>query len=118
MDTFEFYGIELNINEITIDDMPTKLFREIYELCGASTAISLLRNMPANIIQVPANGLKNIIKKRIVKEYDYTTESLRLIARKYKIPEVNVRKILQENRVDVPVDGQKSFDFYGQKNAE
>ena len=63
--------------------------------------------------------MHKIISKIICSEYDGSTASLRGIARRFKIPELNVRKILTESRVNVPIEGQREFDFYGENiNAE
>ena len=102
MGIYKYNGITINSEDVTIEDMPTELFKEIYELCGADVALSLLTNMCGNIIQVPSKGFVNIIKKFVLKIYDGTPASLRKIARKFSIPELQVRRILTENRIRIP----------------
>ena len=119
MAILKFEGIEINTDDVVRDDMPNELFCEVFDLCGAETAVSLLNFMQGNIIHVPTQGMAKIASKLIRKQYDGSTASLRQICRKFKITEANARKILTASRVNVPAEGQKEFDFYGGKeNAE
>lgn len=104
-------GIEINTEKVQIDDMPTPLFREIYEYCGSETAILLLKNMVGTIIQVPTRGFSKIIKRIVLSDFDGTTESIRKICRTHKVTQNYVRQILKDARVDAPLEGQKSFNF-------
>lgn len=116
MATYEYNGLKINSEDVTVDDMPTEIFREIYELCGVDVALSLLINMCANIIQVPAKGLTNIIKRIILKDYDGSTASIRRISRRFAIPELQVRKILSDNKIQTPDEKQNSLPLiYSQK---
>ena len=115
-----FEGIEIDTNSIAKSDMPNELFTEIFELCGAETAVSLLNYMAGNIIHVPTRGMNIITQKIICKEFDGSTASLRKISRKFKIPELNVRKILREAKKETPLEGQMELVFYPKEevNAE
>lgn len=106
MATYEFNGVKINSEDITVDDMPTEIFREIYDLCGVDVALSLLVNMCGNIIQVPAKGFTNIIKRIILADYDGSMASIRKISRRFAIPELQVRKILSENKIQTPDEKQ------------
>ncbi len=114
MTVFIHDGVELNTDLITKSDMPSELFKEVYELCGVDTAVSLLINMPGNIIQIPTRGFLNIQKKILLKNYDGTTASLRKLAREFKIPEMTIRKILADYKIQIP---QKSrLNFFKEEN--
>ena len=106
MTVFMYNGLEINSEDVTVDDMPNEVFREIYEFCGVDCALSLLINMNACLIQVPTKGLCNIEKKLVVKDYNGTTASIRNIARKYNISETYIRNILKENKITTPATGQ------------
>ena len=106
MTIFMYNGLEIKSEEVTLDDMPNEVFREIYELCGVDCALSLLINMNACLIQVPTRGLCNIEKRLVVADYDGTTASIRNIARKYNISESYIRNILKENSITTPCPGQ------------
>lgn len=109
-------GIELDTVLVKREDMPNEIFQEIYDLCGVETAVNLLNYMPANTIIVPARGMRKIVSKIIRELYDGSTASLRRIARRFKMPELKVRKILTESRVNVPVEGQCQFEFLNSNN--
>jgi|GEM_PF-6943454 len=111
-------GLQIDTEKVIIEDMPTPLFKEIYELCGAHTAVMLLKYMAGNNISVPSRGFVPIIKRIILNDYDGTTESIRKICRVHKVTEGFVRKVLRELKINTPLEGQKSLDFYGvQKDA-
>ncbi len=118
MATILYNGYEIDTDNILIDDMPTALFREIYELCGVETAVNLLYYMRGNIIQVPSTGLSKFEDRIISAEYDGTTASIRKIARKYSITEVTVRNILSRTRNNLPVEGQMDLGLFHKKDEE
>lgn len=106
MAIYNIGGLDVNTSDLTVDDMPTEIFREIFDICGVDIAISLLVNMTGNLIQVPTNGFLKIQKKVVMKEYDGTTASIRRLSRKFKISESFIRNILEENKIPIPADGQ------------
>ena len=102
-------GIEVDTEKLTVDDMPTEVFREIFELCGVNVAMELLLNMPGNIIQVPARGLANIEKRLILQAFEKfppTTALIRRLCRDFKTSEWYIRDLLVQNKKQVPFDGQ------------
>lgn len=106
MTIYNYRGLKIDSEELTVDDMPNEVFREIFELCSPDCAMQLLLNMPANIIQVPVKGLCNIEKHYIKKDYDGTTASIRAIARKFGITEGYIRDVLSRNNIPAPISGQ------------
>ena len=60
-----YEGIDIDTNLVKREDMPGELFVEIFDICGAETAVSLLNNMPNNIIVVPTTGMRKIAAKLI-----------------------------------------------------
>ena len=119
MAIIEAEGLTIDTDKILIEDMPTPLFREIYMLCGAETAVLLLKHMTGSTITVPSKGFVRIIKRIILSDYDGTTESIRKICRMHKVTESYVRNVLKDNKINTPAEGQKSFNFSGvQTDAE
>ena len=108
---FEYKGLEIDSSKLTIEDMPTETFREIFELCGVDVAVSLLLNFPSNYILVPAQGFKSIVKKAILKEYDNTTASIRKLARNFNVSEVYIREVLRDAKIKTPSPGQMSMNL-------
>ena len=55
IDINEIYIGQLRIKSenLTAEDMPTPVMKDIFELCGRETAVKLLLYMQGNIIQVP-----------------------------------------------------------------
>ena len=107
-------GIEVDTEKLTVDDMPTEVFREIFVLCGVNVAMELLLNMPGNIIQVPARGLANIEKRLILQAFEKfppTTALIRRLCRDFKTSEWYIRDLLVQNKKQVPCDGQGHLDF-------
>ena len=116
----EIEGIQIDTDKVPIEDMPTPIFKEIHRLCGAETAIQLLKNMCGSFITVPSRGLAQIVKRVILNDYNGTTESIRQICRTHKVTESYVRKVLKESRINAPEAGQISLDFCagGKQDAE
>lgn len=98
--------LDFDIDIITIEDMPNETFREIYELCGKEVAVSLLQHYAGCQIQVPSRAFYYLRQRILKDEFDGTTASIRLLARKYNFTQARIREILKEAKVDVPVDGQ------------
>lgn len=107
MTIFKYNNLEIDTEELTAEDMPNEVFSEIFELCGADAAVSILINMRGNLIQVPAKGgLSKIEKKIILDDYDGTTTSIRKIARRFGITEGYIRKVLANNKIQAPLENQ------------
>lgn len=109
MTIFEYRGLKFDSNDVIVDDMPNEIFREIFDFCGADTALSLLKHMNGNTIQVPTRGFINLEKRYICADYDGTTASIRKIARKHNITEGYIREVLKSNRIPAPVIGQQGL---------
>lgn len=95
-----------DISDITIEDMPNELFRDIYELSGKDVAISLLRDFSGNRIVVPTNGFNIIEKKIILREYDGSTLSIQRLARNLGKGESSIREILKSYKIVPAENGQ------------
>ncbi len=93
--TVQILNYDIPLSEISSDDMPNDVMREVYDFCGVEVAVSLLLHMRGNQILVPTKGLKLLERKIINKFYDGTASSIRTIARKLKISEVYIRHILK-----------------------
>lgn len=106
MTTIEIGNLIINTDDLTVDDMPSEIFREIFEICGAEVAVLLLKYMNGNIIQVPTRGFFKLQKKIVLKEYDGTTASIRKLSRKLNISDAGIREILAENKINAPCEGQ------------
>lgn len=109
MAIIDYKGLRIDTATLKREDMPTEVFGEIFDLCGADVAVSILINMTGNIIQVPTKGLINIEKKIILSEYNGTTSSIRQIQRKYGVSDSYVREIIKSAKIEPPVEGQMSF---------
>lgn len=115
MAIIEYKGLKIDTDTLKKEDMPTEVFGEIFELCGAEVAVSILINMTGNIIQVPTKGLINIEKKIILSEYNGTTSSIRQIQRKYGVSDSYVREIIKSAKIEPPAEGQLDFGFHNKK---
>ena len=115
MAIIEYKGLKIDTDTLTKEDMPTEVFEEIFDLCGADVAVSILINMTGNIIQVPTKGLINIEKKIILSEYNGTTSSIRQIQRKYGVSDSYVREIIKAAKIEAPIEGQLDFNFYNKE---
>lgn len=111
MTIFEYNGLKINSEKLRKEDMPTEIFEEIFEICGADVALSLLIKMSGNLIQVPTRGMQKIERKIIINDYDGTTASIRDIARRFNISEMYIRNILNESKIKTPSPNQESFKF-------
>lgn len=98
--------ISIRVEDISTDDMPNQVFKDIAEICGMETACKLLTNFQGNLIQVPTRGFVNIEKKIILAGYDYSTQSIRVLARKLIVSEKYIRDVLKRSGIDAPVEGQ------------
>lgn len=112
MSTFIYNGLKIDSETVSIDDMPSEVFREIYENCGVDVALSLLINMYGATILVPTRGMLKIEKRVILKEYDGTTASIRNIARKFRMSETYIRETLRQSKVTLPAEGQTSLKLF------
>ena len=106
MTIYKYRELSIDTEKLTVDDMPTEVFREIFEICSPDCAMQLLLKMQGNVIFVPTNGMCNIEKQIIKRNYNNTTASIRAIARDLHITEAYIRKVLSENKIPTPVEGQ------------
>ena len=116
MAEYNYKGITINSKDVKPEDMPNELFEEIFELCGADTALSLLIFMTGNVIQVPVKGLAKYEKRIILENYDGTSASIRALQRKLCLSETYIRDVLKSPNYGRKQDsgfanGQQSFDF-------
>lgn len=106
--------LKVKTADLTVDDMPTQIMKDIFELCGRDTAIKLLIYMQGNIIQVPARPWINIQLQYIKEKYDYTARSIKEIARTIGVSEKFIREVLKTKLkvkdINIPVEGQQSID--------
>lgn len=99
--------LDIDIDLITLDDMPNEILREMYELCGREVAVSLMENFCGSILTIPTRPFEKVIRRIATEEFDGTTASIRNIARKYKIADPVIRKLLKQSNVkNIPVEGQ------------
>lgn len=105
----QFDGMEIDTDEIIAEDMPNEIMKEIYELCGKDTAISLLEYQRGVIIQVPTRAFYKLKRRLIGQYYDGTTASIRKICRKFNMADARVREVLKEQRLNAPNERQPSL---------
>ena len=99
--------IDIDIDLLTINDMPNEILKEIYTLCGRDVAVSLMENFCGSFLTIPARPFDKIVRRIATEEFDGTTASIRNIARKYKIAEPVIRKLLKQSKIkNVPIEGQ------------
>lgn len=112
--------LKIKTEDLTVDDMPTQIMKDVFELCGRETAIKLLVYMQGNIIQVPARPWLNIQIQYIKEKYDYSAHSIKDIARTIGVSEKFVREVLKTKiKVkNVPVEGQRTLDDEFKRLAE
>lgn len=97
--------------EVTVDDMPNSLFKDIALLCGVDVAVKLLSNFPGVTIQVPIYGFEKIQKKIILSEYNNDPYALKTLARKLRLSEYHIRDVLKRYKIVPSENGQtKLFD--------
>ncbi len=94
------------IEDITVDDMPNELFRDIFQLSGKDVAVALLRDFAGNSIVVPSNGFNIIEKKIILQEYDGSSISIKRLARNLGKGESSIREILKSYKITPAENGQ------------
>jgi Mor family transcriptional regulator len=59
------------IDNMTVDEMPTKDLADVAELCGTNIAISLLKNMKGVNIYIPGQQrFKCVIEKFVINKFD------------------------------------------------
>ncbi|MBR1943119.1 hypothetical protein IJ843_05235 [bacterium] len=113
MTIYKFNELEIDSDTLTRDDMPTEIFEEVFDFIGAEAAVGLLYYMPGNIIQVPTSRAMYKVERRLIKEnYDGTTASIRLMSRKFRISEKQVRDILKQHKIITPSVGQESLKLF------
>ena len=102
-------GIEIDINSITMEDMPNEQFEDIFLSCGAEVALKLLAEFGGSKIQVPLRGFKKIEDRIIRDEYDGTAIGIQRLARKFNTTEKNIRDILYSKNATLPTEGQRQL---------
>lgn len=99
--------IEVPTEDISSDDMPNDLMKDIFDLCGRDTAIKLLVFFAGNTIAIPIRAWNTLQKNFILKNYDGKAATIKKIARKLCVTEKYIREILRQNHFkNVPVVGQ------------
>lgn len=111
IDEIQVGRLKIKTEDLTVDDMPTQIMKDVFELCGRETAIKLLIYMQGNIIQVPARPWINIQIEYIKEKYDYTARSIKDIARTLGLSEKFVRDVLKKEVKPkiIPCEGQRDI---------
>lgn len=109
--------LSVDADDIKAEDMPTSTMKDIFELCGKDCALRLLIYMAGNIIQVPARPWVKIQENYIMKNYDYSAQSIKRIARTIGVSEKYVRDVLKTRVKSVPCEGQINF-LHGNEEPE
>lgn len=94
------------VDNITIDDMPNEMMKDIARECGIDAAVTLLLKFPGNLISVPSNGMNKIEKKIILSEYDGDAMTIKRLARNLVKAESSIREILKSYKIMPAEDGQ------------
>lgn len=102
-------GIEIDINDIELDDMPNDDFKDIYEICGVEVALTILTYFTGTNITVPVKAFDRIKKKIIKNQYDGTRKSIKRLCRELGMTERTVTAIISEMGVTPPTEGQMSL---------
>ena len=89
---------KVDIDKITIDDMPNEALREIFEYCGRDVAVSLMEHQNGVFIMMPAHPFRKLEQRLMIEEFNGTTASLRSISRKYDISEMTLRNLIRKFR--------------------
>ena len=112
IDEIQIGLLKVKTADITVEDMPTPIMKDVYELCGRDVAVKLLLFMQGNIIQVSARPWIKLQVKYIKENYDYTAHSIKKIARMIGTSEKFVRDILKDKIKikTIPCEGQLTFD--------
>ncbi len=84
------------LENITPEDMPTENMQLVAEVCGVDTAINLLENMPGINVYVPCSGIKNLVNKYIIENYDGTRAGANKLALECKVSINHIYKLLKQ----------------------
>ena len=93
--------LQIDIEDITVDDMPNDALKEIFDLCGKEVAISLMEHQNGVFIFMPARPFMKLEKRIMISEFDGSPTSIRNIARKYCISEAIVRDELKKAKLQI-----------------
>ena len=110
--------LKVKAEDLTSDDMPTAVMRDVFDICGRDTALNLMVYMQGNIIQVPSRPWLKIQEKYILKNYDYSARSIKIMARTIGVTEKFVRDILKGRVKTIPIEGQINFLHPMEENEE
>ena len=114
-------GIDINIDEGSIDDMPNGDFKDIYELFGVETALKLLDIFAGNQINVPVRGFDKKKKKMLWKRLQNkpcTYYDVKKISRELGWSSRTVFNIIRDGGIVIQEEGQLGlFDKNGADNA-
>lgn len=97
------------VENISIDDMPNEMFKDIARECGIDAAVTLLLRFAGNLISVPSNGLNKIEKKIILSEYDGDAMTIKRLAKTLFKAESSIREILKNYKIVPAENGQLSL---------
>lgn len=103
--------VPFKVSELTENDMPSKIMKDVFTLCGVDTAVKLLTYFQGNVIQIPTRPWQSLQEKYIIDNYDNTSDSIKLIARSICVSEKFIRDVLKKqnpNRI-IPSEGQRSI---------
>lgn len=114
-------GIEINIDEVSIEDMPNGDFKDIYELFGVETALKLLDVFAGNQINVPVRGFDRIKKKMLWKRLTNkpcTYHEIKKISRELGWSSRTVLNFIRDEGLIIQEEGQLGlFDRMGADNV-
>ena len=102
------------VEELTVEDMPTQIMRDVFECCGAEVAVKLLLYFSGSYVLIPTNGLKMLENKVIYKYYDGSAISIKRLARNLGTSETRIRSVLK----NPPEKGQCQLDIFGENNGK
>ena len=105
-------GIEINIEDIGIEDMPNSDFKDIAEVLGIEAAVKLLYFFTGNNINVPVKGFHKIERKIIAQEYDGSNQSIKRLAAKLRTTERSIRNVLESMKIEPVVEGQMNLGLF------
>ena len=83
----------LDLESVTIDDMPNDDMKFIAERCGISFAVKLLIDCGGLNLNIPKNGL-NLLKAKYIKE-NFNGFNLKRLVTQLDISESFVRKVIR-----------------------
>ena len=114
--------MDIDMDIITFEDMPSEILKEMFILCGKEVAVSIMEQFAGTFITIPARPFEKLERRLAIKEFDGTTASLRKIARTYNIAEPSIRVLLKKSGLknSIPADGQLNIldELAKQNNAE